>query len=165
MADYPPELITFLMEKHGGEAQVLKDFAHEKIRKNISDLADAGGSLSDLLQEASDQGFREALEKIELKELARLITGKQLLPAISSASGQAQHKRLRLSDAERAQLHEQMLAVEDAITAEQAQLLGQDDYMGHAFRYAELGPWLENLTGGRATLVRIDLASIYGWVE
>jgi len=63
------------------------------------------------------------------------------------------------------QLHEQMLAVEDAITAEQAQLLGQDDYMGHAFRYAELGPWLENLTGGRATLVRIDLASIYGWVE
>jgi SAM-dependent methyltransferase len=68
------------------------------------------------------------------------------------------------------ELHEQMLEVEKQVDAEEAlsevELLAMTDenYMGSMFTYAESGPWLAGLTDGEVTLVRVDLASIYGWI-
>ena len=64
-----------------------------------------------------------------------------------------------------AALHAQMDVIEEAITDEQAALMEVGEYMGDAFRYAELGPWLAALTGGNVQLIRVDLASHYGWIE
>lgn len=62
------------------------------------------------------------------------------------------------------QVHEQMIEIEESITDVQATLLGEDDYMGHMFSYGELQSWLETISGGDAFIVRVDLASIYGWI-
>lgn len=64
-----------------------------------------------------------------------------------------------------AALHAQMDVIEEAITDEQAALMEVGEYMGDAFRYAELGPWLAALTSGNVQLIRVDLASHYGWIE
>lgn len=63
-----------------------------------------------------------------------------------------------------AALHAQMDDVQATRTPDQKDLMEEGEYMGHAFRYAELGPWLTELTGGAVTLVRVDLASLYGWI-
>ncbi len=66
-----------------------------------------------------------------------------------------------------AQTHEQIKAVEDVITDEQRELLVDRYYMGDAFRYDELEPFLLPRVGPEAqlTLHRWDLANIYGIVE
>lgn len=62
------------------------------------------------------------------------------------------------------ELHEEMMAAE-AVSPEQLGLIDNSPYIGHRFRYAELAPFLEELTGGRVTTVRVDLAHVYGWIE
>lgn len=44
-------------------------------------------------------------------------------------------------------------------------LLDETYYMGDAFRYDEVAPFLEAATGGLVTTIRTDLAHIYGWIE
>jgi SAM-dependent methyltransferase len=68
------------------------------------------------------------------------------------------------------QMHTQMTEIE-ALLSDERKIDGMDiaslvteDYAGAQFEYAELGPWLEEITGGDVTLVRADLASIYGWI-
>lgn len=62
------------------------------------------------------------------------------------------------------QVHDQMIEMEGSITEEQAALLSDETYMGHMFAYGELQAWLEEVSGGSAFLVRVDLANIYGWI-
>lgn len=65
---------------------------------------------------------------------------------------------------EQAQAHAgEALAFE--VDPELAQLTVDEDYSEHAFAYAELERFLEDLTPGRVTLVRVDALHIYGWIE
>lgn len=64
-----------------------------------------------------------------------------------------------------AALHAQMDTIQVTQTPAQQDLMAEGEYMGDMFRYAELAPWLTDLTGGTVTLIRVDLASIYGWIE
>jgi SAM-dependent methyltransferase len=52
-----------------------------------------------------------------------------------------------------------------ALDPEQALLTFDEDYSTHAFRYAELERFLEALTPGSVTLIRVDALHIYGWIE
>jgi SAM-dependent methyltransferase len=61
--------------------------------------------------------------------------------------------------------HAQMLAVEQDAGAPEMSLIESHYYMGDLFRYDEVAPWLAGLTGGVVTLVRLDRAHIYGWIE
>lgn len=70
---------------------------------------------------------------------------------------------LELADA----VHEQIREVEEELVQpEHLDLLDIEgrDYMGHAFGYDEARAFLEEVTGGDVTLMRVDLANIYGWV-
>lgn len=64
-------------------------------------------------------------------------------------------------------VHQEIEAMEEGAGQEERTLIDGHYYMGDAFRYDELGPFLEEATGGegRATLIRPDLAHVYGWVE
>jgi SAM-dependent methyltransferase len=65
---------------------------------------------------------------------------------------------------EQAEVHAQE-ATALAVDPEQAELTLDEDYSSHAFRYAELGRFLEGLTPGAATLIRVDALHVYGWIE
>ncbi len=64
-----------------------------------------------------------------------------------------------------AALHAQMDTIQVAQTPTQQELMEEGEYMGDMFRYAEVEPWLVELTGGNVQLIRVDLASHYGWIE
>ena len=66
-----------------------------------------------------------------------------------------------------AEVHQEMLEVEEAVvTDEQLELIEDTPYIGASFRYDEVAPFLEQASGGgRVTTVRVDLAHVYGWIE
>ena len=63
--------------------------------------------------------------------------------------------------------HEEIEEMEAAATDDERELIDGHYYMGDAFRYDELAPFLVEATGGEGVpmLLRPDLAHIYGWVE
>ncbi len=63
--------------------------------------------------------------------------------------------------------HQEIDAMEEQAGAEERALIDGHYYMGDAFRYDELAPFLVEASGGsgRVTLIRPDLAHVYGWVE
>jgi hypothetical protein len=105
MTDYPQELIEFLVKKHGGESEVLRDYALEK----IADLASMEGTLGDLLEEAEVHGFRPLLERVQLLELAKLINPAREAALSLNRSGVAR-TRIRLTAEERSDLYERIIA-------------------------------------------------------
>lgn len=64
-------------------------------------------------------------------------------------------------------VHEEIARMEEAATTEERELIDGHYYMGDAFRYDELEPFLVEASGGggRVNLIRPDLAHVYGWVE
>lgn len=104
--DYPEELVEFLVQRHGGEAQILKEFAEEK----IADLAKEEGTLGDLLEAADEQGFRQVLERVKLTTLAEIINPTPKTAGLGLTRDGQPRIRIRLSPAERAELHERILA-------------------------------------------------------
>lgn len=62
--------------------------------------------------------------------------------------------------------HQEIHEMEEQATAEQRALIDGHYYMGDAFRFAELEPFLVEASGGTGlvTLIRPDLAHVYGWV-
>ena len=63
--------------------------------------------------------------------------------------------------------HQEIEEMEAEATTEERELIDGHYYMGDAFTYDELGPFLVEASGGSGvpTLIRPDLAHIYGWVE
>lgn len=61
--------------------------------------------------------------------------------------------------------HQEILEMENGATREQLSLIEGTYYMGHAFAFTEVQPWLTDLTGGRVYTFRPDLGHIYGWIE
>ena len=61
--------------------------------------------------------------------------------------------------------HHQIMEMENGATPEQLSLIEGTYYMGHAFTYTDVHPWLTNLTGGRVQTFRPDLGHVYGWIE
>lgn len=51
------------------------------------------------------------------------------------------------------------------LSADDLKLVRDTYYMGHQFRFAEVEPFLRELTGGRVALYRGDLAAIYALIE
>ena len=62
--------------------------------------------------------------------------------------------------------HDEIQEMEEGATQDERELIDGHYYMGDAFRYGELEPFLVEASGGvgRVTLIRPDLAHVYGWV-
>jgi len=63
--------------------------------------------------------------------------------------------------------HQEIHEMEEEATEGERELIDGHYYMGDAFRYDELEPFLVAASGGagHVTLIRPDLAHVYGWVE
>ena len=61
--------------------------------------------------------------------------------------------------------HHEIMEMENGATREQLSLIEGTYYMGHAFTYTDVQPWLTDLTGGRVNTFRPDLGHVYGWIE
>ena len=61
--------------------------------------------------------------------------------------------------------HREFQEMEAAATPDQLALIEGTYYMGDSYHYAEVLPWLTDLTGGRVQTTRPDLLHIYGWIE
>lgn len=69
------------------------------------------------------------------------------------------------ADADTQAVAQDMNEVIARLTPEERRLTFDSYYMGHRFRYAEVAPFVQDLTGGRVALYRGDLAAIYGLCE
>lgn len=66
--------------------------------------------------------------------------------------GQVEHER-------------QLRAIEATATPADLALITDSYSMGHAFRFAEAGPFLREATGGEVEVLRFDSSHLYGWVR